>query len=192
MYPVKTFAMKNIFTLTVSTLIITFFTMSGKAQISVQSSKITIEIKTINQNDVAINGTSKEAEAQIDPMQNKSTITLDPTSIQSDNVEFDKAIEAAGFDAFVLEVKIDPLELNYSSKKKEPIYAQCKAVINGITGTVPITLTAATQMTNETHTYLVTGNGKISLSDFNLTEPLPMLKDDIKFRFTQNIIAEFR
>ncbi len=173
-------------------ILIIFTTINIQAQISVQSSQITIELKTVNLNDVAINGVSKEAEVIIDPMQNMSTLTLIPTTINSDNVDFNNAIKQAEFEPFVMVMRIDPLELNYSSKKNEPLYAQCTATINGITEKIPITMTTVSKMTNETHNYMVTGQGKISLAKFELKDKLPLLKDDIQFRFTQNIVAEFR
>ena len=75
-------------------LAVFFLSLTIHAQ-SLQTNAIIIELKAVNYNDVAINASSRDAEVNMDPIANTTRIAIDPITIKSDNVEFDKAIEMA-------------------------------------------------------------------------------------------------
>ena len=159
---------------------------------SLQTGAIIIELKGINYNDVAINASSREADVQMDPIANTTTITFDPTTIKSDNVEFDKAIEVAEFDPFIFKMTIDPLMLDFQSRQNEYVEVTCFATINGISEKIDLKLLVTSKKTSNLNIYMLTGTGTIPLELFELGDYISILKEDIKFLFTQNITAAYR
>lgn len=159
---------------------------------NVQTRTVIIEFKTVNLNEVAINGSSRSAEVNIDPIANTTTISLDPTTIQSNNIEFDDAIKEADFEPFIFQLTIDPLMLDFQSRQNEPVDVACSATINGITEKIQLHLLVTSKKTNSMNYYVLTGNGTIPLKQFELEEKLAILKEDIQFLFTQNITASYR
>ncbi len=159
---------------------------------SLQTGAIIIELKAINYNDVAINASSREADVQMDPVANSTTITFDPVTIKSDNVEFDKAIDIAEFDAFIFKMIIDPLILDFQSRQNEYVEVTCFATINGISEKIDLKLLVTSKKTSNLNMYMLTGTGTIPIELFELGDKLSILKDDIKFLFTQNITTAYR
>ncbi len=173
-------------------LSITFFSVNANGQVGIQTGAVSLEIKTIDVNNIAINGVTKDAQVVIDANQNLSTLTFDPTTIKSDNLEFDEALQEAEYAPFIVEMVLDPFELNAISVSKTPATITCVAIINGIVEKLPIQLTSNMQVGSNSQSYLITGTGLISLNLFGLKEKLPMLKEDIQFRLTQNITVSAR
>lgn len=178
----------------VSLLALSFlcFTKNGSSQVSIQTGPVSLEIKTVDENGVAINGTSKNAEVVIDANQNISTLTFDPAEIVTDNIDFNTAIEVAQYEEFKVEMVLDPFQLNAISLSKTPTTVTCVATINGIVEKLPILLTSSVQIGSTSQSYLVTGTGIIPIELFELKDKLTMLKEDIQFRFTQNITVSAR
>ncbi|MFQ3325650.1 MAG: hypothetical protein ACJASM_001310 [Salibacteraceae bacterium] len=159
---------------------------------SLQTGAIIIELKAINYNDVAVNASSRESEVQMDPIANTTIITFDPVTLMSDNVEFDKAIEVAEFDPFIFKMIMDPMMLDFQSRQNEYIEATCFATINGITKKIDLKLLVTSKKTSTLNIYMLTGTGAIPLEIFELGDKLSILKEEIKFLFTQNITAAYR
>tara|TARA_B100000497_G_C7565757_1_gene341100 strand:- start:108 stop:647 length:540 start_codon:yes stop_codon:yes gene_type:complete len=172
-------------------LAVFFLSLTIHAQ-SVQTNAIIIELKAVNYNDVAINASSRDAEVNMDPIANTTRIAIDPITIKSDNVEFDKAIEMAEFEPFVFKMVIDPMMLDFQSRQNEQVDATCFATINGITQRIELKLLITSKKTSTLNTYVLTGTGRIPLELFELKDKLSILKDDISFLFTQNITAAYR
>lgn len=159
---------------------------------SLQAGAIIIELKTVNYNDVAINASSREASVQMDPVENSTTITFDPNTITSNNIEFDKTIAISNFEPFIFKMVIDPIMLDFQSRQNELVDASCFATINGITEKIELKLLVTSKKTSTLNNYVLTGTGTIPLQLFELTDKLSILKEDILFLFTQNITAAYR
>lgn len=173
-------------------LITLFITNILAAQTSIQSGVILVEFKTANNNGVAINAETRISAFDADPSENQLSILIDPNRLKSDNVEFDEAIQKSELDEFNFIVPINPVQFEFKSNQNEIIETQADVEINGIHQVIPIILSITNKKTNDVNTYTVTGQGEIIIEDFDLNDVLPLLGENIKFVFSQNVLAKYR
>jgi hypothetical protein len=176
---------------TIFCLLIVFLALNSFAQRYTQSGVVHTEIKAFTKNDVQINGNSKEMEVEYPPNEHKMVLRLDPHTILSDNIEFNKQLDQSLLGSFVFLAEIDGSKFDFQSKYNETFEVEAEATINNITLKIPIVMVVNNKKTNNSNTLIIVGKGEIGIEDFELQEIFPDLTGVIKFQFTQNLVIKY-
>lgn len=174
------------------TIIFLFVSYSSFGQQYTQSGTIHTDIQLFTKNGTQINGNSKEMEIEYPAQDRKMVITLDPHTITTDNIEFNKQLNDCSLEDFVFVAEVDASSLEFKSNYNESIEIETTTTINNITKRVKITLIMSNKKTTNRNVIVIVGKGNFNIADFNLEEEFPNLEGELLFQFTQNLIVTFK
>ncbi|MBD78892.1 MAG: hypothetical protein CL840_08230 [Crocinitomicaceae bacterium] len=165
---------------------------SSYAQRYTQSGVIHTEIQLFTKNGIQINGSSKEMHVDYPAQDQKMVIRLDPHTIRTDNIDFNKQLDECLLGNFVFTSEVDASSLEFRSKYNETIEVEAEAEINNITQQVKLYLILSNKKTTNKNEIIIVGKGVINISDFELDNIFPDLEGELIFQFTQNLVVNYK
>jgi len=176
---------------TVYTLVTILMSYCSFGQQYTQNGIVHTDIQMFTKNGTQINGNSKEMVIEYGSG-DKMVIRIDPHTITTDNIEFNKELYDCILGSFVFVAEVDASRFEYQSNYNETTELESEATINNVTRNVKLTLIMTNKKTTNRNVIVIVGKGTFNIADFNLEEKFPNLKGELIFQFTQNLVVTYK
>lgn len=156
-----------------------------------RATKVDLFIEGETRDGVKLKGQSREVELQYPPGAGLMVLHLDPKTIITDNLTFNKHMEDAFLGAIHMELPFQTEEIEYRSMQNERFDTEGLLRLNNREKKIKVSLNITSNKSNLRNMYSISGLVIVRVSDFTLEEHFPELSGSIKFEFSQTVEVNY-